>query len=542
MTTQLFHSRVNDVVPWQAQYTFPSQATKMHRQTVKLPPKQGGSFGPGQKIRIEFPSDGYLNAMNSVLSFDLTCNHSRNVSGTVVVTMAGAVATYTLGADIAARATAGTYNGCYMAFRSGALKGQVVKINAQDANAVVTLIDSESFLPVPGTYEVSITSGGVLQKAGAHSLIKSIKIFYGGLAWETIDDYNVLARILLEHGTNPGYQGSVGAIMDGTQAATQKEGVSGQPFGTSLPMSDFASALADTSDKRRFTLNLLSGLMACKKLIPLKWMAAQFVLEIELAQVADAFIVPKAKSLSYALDNVNYIAELYDFDSTYDTAFFLGLRTQGVPIKFSSWRRHTFTLNAKKLVCQVHERARSVKMAFAVIRDQSQSTEHDAHRFFFNAATMRGDGGANNYGTHANDAGSGDCSVKEFQWRIGGKYFPAQPVNCEAGGAEAYVEILKALDGLGDYTFWTNIDRDSFSGKGPQEGHRFIMAQEFEHADISPDTISGINAEEQSDLALTIELQNTPPTTATGAKQIDIFVAYDALVIIRDGNVVDLVL
>ena len=73
MTTQVFHSSVNDVVPWQASYTFPTQSTKVHKQTVKLPPKQGGDFNATRTpIRIEFPSDGYLNPLQSMLTFDLT--------------------------------------------------------------------------------------------------------------------------------------------------------------------------------------------------------------------------------------------------------------------------------------------------------------------------------------------------------------------------------------------------------------------------------------------------------------------------------------
>lgn len=43
------------------------------------------------------------------------------------------------------------------------------------------------------------------------------------------------------------------------------------------------------------------------------------------------------------LDNVNFIAEMVEFDSTYDYAFYQGLQ-QGVPLHFSSWHFHNFTL------------------------------------------------------------------------------------------------------------------------------------------------------------------------------------------------------
>jgi hypothetical protein len=55
-------------------------------------------------------------------------------------------------------------------------------------------------------------------------------------------------------------------------------------------------------------------------------------------------------------------------------------------------------------------------------------------------------------------------TLQQFQWRIGGRYFPAQPVQtCVAsggsitnGGAEAYVELAKALNMVGDYRLSTN--------------------------------------------------------------------------------------
>jgi hypothetical protein len=69
-------------------------------------------------------------------------------------------------------------------------------------------------------------------------------------------------------------------------------------------------------------------------------------------------------------------------------------------------------------------------------------------------------------------------------------------------------------------------------------GQKFIMCAEFENTDVMPDSIAGINAEEQSDISLTIKTSGTTPT----AKQIDVFVHYDALLIIREGNLVDLVM
>jgi hypothetical protein len=44
------------VVPWNARYSFPSQANKAVKMTPRIPPKNAGSFSPGNVIRLEFPA------------------------------------------------------------------------------------------------------------------------------------------------------------------------------------------------------------------------------------------------------------------------------------------------------------------------------------------------------------------------------------------------------------------------------------------------------------------------------------------------------
>lgn len=46
------------VVPWNARYSFPSQATKAIKITPRIPPKNGSVFRAGNPIRVEFPAQG----------------------------------------------------------------------------------------------------------------------------------------------------------------------------------------------------------------------------------------------------------------------------------------------------------------------------------------------------------------------------------------------------------------------------------------------------------------------------------------------------
>ena len=440
-STFKFHSQVNETVPWQAQYTFPTQATRVNKQIVKLPPKNGSQFTAGNIIRIEFPADNYLNVLNSVLAFDMT-----------------------------------------------------------------------------PTFAVSTLN---LPRHGAHSLIKRLRILYGSLVLEDIQEYSTLVRIFTDLGVQPEYMSSVGAILDGMGSTTN-----GVNLATATP--------------RSYCLNLLSGLLTCKKLIPLKWMAAQFAIEITLNSGAEAFVAAGTTTGgTFTVDNVNFIAEMLEFDSTYDTAFYAGLVQGGVPLKFSSWHYHTTNVTNAITSAQIHERSRSVKAGFAVVRQNNTSIAADANIFFNSLSAAAA---SNGFVT-----GSATGALTEFQWRVGGRYYPSQPVSLTKGAAEALVEAMKTINSLGDYrmasklspTAWGGIDETTGAQLGAATD--LVICSEFENTDVMPDAIAGINAEEQSDINLTIKAA-AGPSGAQGGFKLDIFMHYDCLLIVRDGNVVDLVM
>jgi hypothetical protein len=295
-----------------------------------------------------------------------------------------------------------------------------------------------------------------------------------------------------------------------------------------------ATGASANAGRTTYCINLLSGLFTQKKLIPLKWMAAQLAIEITLASEADCVLTNStANSLTYALSNVNFIAEMLEFDSAYDDGFLQGLKTGGVPIKFDTFHYHSFSMSGTYNVLQIHERARSVKAAYAVIRDTSAlSVLSDSDRLYFALQESVSAGLLTN-------AGGGQ--IQQYQWRVGGRYYPAQPVRTIYGGSEALIELQKALDMLGDYTRQGHLSSRSWTTQNGGQGGSFIMAAPFENTDVFPDTIAGINAEEQSDIALFITSDNTGGATPTN-KRLEVFMHYDCLMIVRNGNVVDLVL
>jgi hypothetical protein len=270
--------------------------------------------------------------------------------------------------------------------------------------------------------------------------------------------------------------------------------------------------------------------------------------------------------------------------------FLQGLRTDGVPLKFSSW--HTFIFSsgsAQNVNLLVQERSRSVKALFAVQRRPTTNYGFDSGATFFDTSNGGTQGG----------------TLQNYQWRIGGRYFPGAPVQTSAngsrysnGGAEAYVELSKALNIVGDYRLSTNANAKTwavppgstpaFSQPYPAAGvggvlleYDYQFSQEFVagstaalrlqlleqpqqqtkqnffcgttgsanfamaiNLEISNGIeISGLNAEEQSDIALIAQWfgPQVLGSVQPGPSNLEVYSFYDAMIVLRENNVLELI-
>ena len=511
-------------IPFNARYSFPSQANKAVKITPRIPPKNGATFSAGQTIRLEFPAQGYVNTANLTFEMDvaLTPNHT----------------------------------------------------------------------PTVGTYS-SIRFQNSIQ-----SIFSRVRILYGSTPLEDILGYNVVNRMLTEWTSSSGY------VMDQTSVS---EGIGGRfdkctdtvsPTGI-IPVSTrsaihgihtvgtlayYTPCNSSGAAVRRYQFQLGLGLLQQGKLLPTKFMASQLAIELTLARDEECIIqctrlgaatVNVVANPRYSVSNINMIPEILEFDASYDNMFLKGLQEGGVPIKFSSWHTYQFSHpggNTANILIQ--ERSRSVKSIFTVIRRQAQS--------------LLDDGGA----THANLAVS--HVLDSFQYRIGGRYFPASPVQVSAGNAldigscEAFIELQKALNTVGDSRLSTNVssinwaprfnnpsNRSTAAGNSttPNESDYvmyttnpnstndivtyapesalanptaqgvpalgfpsacFCMATNLETS--SGMEISGLNAEEQSDISLNIKWAGTE-SPAAGQFTIETYVFYDAMIVLRENNV-----
>jgi hypothetical protein len=550
------------VVPWNARYSFPSQANKAVKITPRIPPKNGSVFNPGQVVRLEFPAQGYVNPLNTTLEFDVTLYTFATSTGAGICRFQNNIQSI--------------FNRVRLLYGATPLEDMI------NYNVIVRGLTEWTATNTHHSMDYTAVSEGI----GGCSVASDNKSYFG------------ITNVRQKY-------------IQGTCIATPASDVSanftgGYGFSNVPQASDTAgspSATTGTFVTRRYQVNFALGLFTQDKLIPAKFMASQLAVEISLEQPAACIYVPPTSlttatysvgtAPTYSVSNVNLIPEILEFDASYDSMFLAGLRDGGVPIKFSSW--HTFLFSSSSAAsCNllVQERSRSVKALFAVQRRAQPTFFTDSHSMFM-------------------DTSSDSTTLQNYQFRIGGRYFPAAPVQVSSsvgsaycnGGAEAYVELAKALNMVGDYRLSSGINparwgfQNGFIAEtqtapgfastvasgilnefdytmstgalsnagfpairgiesrnnsfcGALGSACFAMATDLETSNGVE--ISGLNAEEQSDISL-IANWKSPQVTGSSytinsnaiagglPSALEVYSYYDAMIVLRENNVLELI-
>jgi hypothetical protein len=531
------------VVPWNARYSFPSQANKAVKITPRIPPKNGSIFRPGQTFRLEFPAQGYVNPINTTLAFDVTLSGYG-----------------TMPANVSLR----FQNNIQSIFNRVTIKyGATPLEDIINYNQIVRSLTEWTSTNQHGTFDQTSISEG----------IGGIATFYNALNGDAASgdkaismNQNVRQKLIQGLEVNPntdfGGSGNVPNLLKGNAT----------------------SATGASYSTRRYQVNLACGLLTQDKLLPVKFMASQLSIEITLEQ-ASTCIYQRSTGASgtgtapdYTVSNIALIPEILEFDSSYDAMFLRGLQDGGVPIKFSSWHTYQFTTGSSSTVnLQVQERSRSVKALFAVQTQTPTAINVDSHATLFDSATYL----------------SGGSTMQEYQWRIGGRYFPASPVQLSLvnggsspnGGSEAFVELQKALNIVGDYRLSSSantlnwaVSRLQTSG-GTDNTTAILPVTDYDHGLIGYDAngrmlyaapaytgatstvglagtipsccyasaidletsngveISGLNAEEQSDISFIGKWS----ANQISGYAMTVFAYYDSMLILRENNVLELI-
>lgn len=592
------------VVPFNARYTYPSQSNKAMKMTPRIPPKNAAIFTPGNVIRLEFPAQGYVNPGKTTLEFDVEITYNPLDGEFSYVRFQNNIQSI--------------FN------RVRLLYGATPIEDVPYYNVIVRQLTEWTGSANAGVHDsTSINEGiGGTSIGGNGALIAKSN--------PNIITCNTNTRQKHIHGIDTTYVGTGGVINAGAlntryqaysyqgagivpNASVQNGGALGTPL---TPLTGYGAfglhpLVTNGNPVRRYQIQLALGIFNQEKLIPTKYMASQLALELTLENASACMYYQKSTTFanqpstsvpstvnlgtpsstppSYIVSNVNLIPEILEFDASYDEAFLAGLRKGGIPIKFSTWNNYRFSNNGVgSLNLQIQERSRSVKSIFCLQQRDPPSISRDSGACFFNTAI----------GNTSEETGVADApsTFQEYQYRIGGRYFPSQPVQCSTqvggtvsnGGCEAYVELAKALNTLGDYRLscplntarwatnpmtttvalgslhnllneydfdyafmsfkWTGspvVDRTSFPASnannvanvvsqtiaGDLGSSCFAMAIDLETSNGLE--ISGLNAEEQSDISLIARFS----ATQQAGFVFNVFTFIDSMIVLRENNV-----
>lgn len=526
---------MEEALPHNARYTYPTMANYSTKSLMKIPPKNGQTLssagGTNPTCTIEFPAAGYLNTRNSFLSFDLVLfvDDAKNVR---------------------------VQNNIASIFKRGRFNyGSLPLEDIREMNVLVRMLTEGAGTATTGIVDQTAINEGI---GGAHTVVTSTGTA-NHLAW-----MNTRLNDIQSGGLD---------VRDLTPAGA----INSEP---------------NTPRARRYQIQLPFGLLQQNKLLPLKWMGSQVSIELDLATWAECMTMEAGTYGTYSknyyeLRNVTFDAEILEFDGTYDAAILEGLRGPGVPIRFASWNTYFHQpYAAQSQTINIPERNRSLKAIFNVQLPPPMPMGSDhavaaADKYNIHSEPPVGDYAAVKvpWDSHAFLQSSSNLNLWEgssngflqnFQWRIGGKYYPAQPVNCgsntESNGAgEAYTEFAKALNIVGDYrlstgihpTRWTRCnggtsvtssmvdwisDISKQTATNPMFGTAchdgpscFVTAVQLETS--TGDQLSGLNGEEQNDIALLLNYNKEQTPTALYRT----FVYYDAMLILRENNAVELI-
>lgn len=232
---------------------------------------------------------------------------------------------------------------------------------------------------------------------------------------------------------------------------------------------------------------------------------------------------PAGQSLSqvsYEITDINYMAEMLEFDETFYQAFELSL-AQGVTIPYTTFTNHAYAHSGNSSDIQIAERVRSAKSLFAVMRRNNDLAYPAYPKFMFS-----------------------QNGLESYQVKVGTQYFPMQPVECTVpgnvalpgAGSDLYngtrlLELSKCISAMADTTHAMTVHIDNHQSQ-------FVLGIDL---DREFNRLSGLDTTKGLPLYLTLK-HNTAQGGGTllgKACALNVFVHYDMFVDLFPGEVIE---
>lgn len=544
MNSTPLHPKALTKLPDMAVYG-PGVAGSVKRKTlVTVPPIQGSSFTPsGQRIiQIFLPKNGFLNGVNSYLTFQHKCPTTSDFEHAALSTSASNWV-QRLRIKVGGRIVEDIddYNVLHDIIRT-----TVVTQPFRDSLAG----QSEGYEP---TYVSKATDPVIAANASALPDTLPQYTTDNGATWVDASETTL----------NSATRNTIQTIRGGVRVNVNRSGNSGRvdsSMDSRYPGDALHTLQKWARDGRLYQIKILSGFLESRRYLPLRFMPPVEI-EITLAdfsrshvwqpsrpinytdgtiqdlverrfnlsesKVTDLYLKGYGKDGSeegsaartetsienktYTIDQVNYMAEMLEFDETFYQAFEMSL-AQGVTIPYTTFTNHTFAHTGTSADIQVAERVRSAKSLFAVQRRNKDLAYAAYPKFLFS-----------------------QNGLTEFQVKIGTQYFPMQPVKVDQSGyndpysGTRLQELIKCISTMGDTSHAMTANVANYTGM-------WVVGMDL---DREFNRLSGLDTTKGLPLYLTLRHSSASDTTGGKACALNVFVHYDMFVDLFPGEVVE---
>lgn len=322
--------------------------------------------------------------------------------------------------------------------------GQTITVNIP-TRANTLLIPSESTL----NFALSLTSAATqirLESCGAHAIIQRIRVYHGSNLLEDIDNYNVLAKVLMDYTAPEDMIHGKGTMIMGTRSeywVADGTGTTPAITGSAYPVN--SGATMATATATNFNLNLISllGSLSASKYLPLfAATAAPIRLEVQLVANGNmAALSTTAAITAFTVSNVEYVGEFLELgDSAIATIMSASSPLQYVLPSFRNyvWNSGSNIVPSLQISMPIPAKFSSLKALFVTSR---VSIDANGQAGYFPLSSI------------ANGLAS-------FQFRIGSQVVPSKAPSTTP---EFAIEAFKCFASIADLNHQPSIDINAFS-------------------------------------------------------------------------------
>lgn len=268
-------------------------------------------------------------------------------------------------------------------------------------------------------------------------------------------------------------------------------------------------------ETKKVTVHLLSGLLACSKLIPLR--SCPITIEAHLGPATQNMQRGTGKSTTWSVQNAELKCSVVSLDSVMDSQFSAHLLSgRSLYLPFSSYSTTMQTVAGPSYKVDVARGFTALKTLFATMDVSHTATPNEYQQE------------VNTFVHTANGSNNGSLDTVEFQYQIGGKVYPELPVRSLA---EAFKCLREAL-GISVGTDSVNITPLQF------RKNKYIMSTDLEKASIGPGSggaFTGLNTRNGSLISLNV----TGLGAGVAVNKCFVTAHFDAILTIRGEGGVD---